>query len=133
MAINNLNRAITHVEKARVKIHNRLLRNEKTLQRLSKIKKYNYPSVLDTIRARIKKNQEAETECYQIITELKERRIQLSRMIDAYGLSQLENPKKIKQLMGKCNTCLTELDVQSQPCRTEPYCTFLTFLGEKHG
>lgn len=85
-AVNNLNYAITHVERARAKIHKRLLRNEKTLRKMSQSKRYNYPCYLEPVQTLIEKNREAEEQCKQIIADFIKRQDQLRHMIEVYGI-----------------------------------------------
>lgn len=101
MAINNLNFAIEHVERARVKLSKRLLRNEATLQKLRQNKKHNYPKELEPVEARVQKNRKAEAQCRQIVADFKERQDQLFRMIHDYGITHSENPKRVYSLMGR--------------------------------
>jgi len=87
-AIQNLNSAIMHVERAQVKLHKRIERNEKHLQWLSQNKKYNYPSQTAPVQARIKKNREAEENCKDIILDFRKKQALLYCMIHTVGLWQ---------------------------------------------
>ena len=101
MAINNLQMARIHIERAQEKLKKRQLRNERNLQRLKQNPKYNYPSQLAPVEELIKKNRFAEQDCKDIIAELKERQAQLFRMIHVYGIKHSESPQRVYQLMGK--------------------------------
>lgn len=96
-AVNNLNSAIIHVERARRKIHKRLLRNEKTLKKLSESKKYNCPAHLDPVKALIEKNREAENKCRQVIADFRERQKQLRRMINTYGIKLFSKKSRMAE------------------------------------
>ncbi len=100
-AINNLNRAIMFVERARESMQKRLLRNDKNLRRLQQNKKYNYPGVLKPVQDRIQKNLRAIAECDQIISELKIMQNQLFVMVHFYGIKQPGGSQRVYQLMGK--------------------------------
>jgi 7-keto-8-aminopelargonate synthetase-like enzyme len=89
-----------HVERARAKIHKRLERNEKHLQRLSQNPKYNYPPVLAPVQALIEKNRQAEEACEQLIADFKVRQGCLYHLICVNGIKMSENPQRVKQLMG---------------------------------
>jgi hypothetical protein len=85
-AIIHLDEAINHVETAQSKIHARLVRNEETLQKLSKNPKYNSPGTLAPVEALIEKNLTAEVKCEQIVEGFRKTQAQLSRMIQVYGI-----------------------------------------------
>jgi len=101
MAINNLQHAQEHIEKAQEKLHNRRLRNEKNLQRLTSSKKHNYPCEIAPVKELIEKNRLGEQECKDVIAVLKQTQAQLFRMIHVYGIKHSENPQRVYQLMGK--------------------------------
>jgi len=113
-AANNLNHAIIHVERARKKIHARLLRNKKTLKKLSKSKKYNCPAHLDPVKALIKKNSEAEEQCRQVIADFKEKQDQLRRMIDAYGIKMSSKKSRMteKLMKGKRTKIMVKMEME---------------------
>ena len=99
-AINNLNRAIAHVVKAREKMQKRLLRNERNLRRLRQNKKYNYPSQLTPVQMLIEKNRRAIHECNQIIARCKQMEDSLFIMVHVHGIKRGDS-SKVYQLMGK--------------------------------
>jgi hypothetical protein len=101
MAINNLQHAIEHTEKARNKLIKRLERNEKFLQRLKQSKNNSGPGSLAPVHQCIEKNQAGIGECAQIIAELRIRQHQLYRLIQVYGIKLSKDPQKVKQLMGR--------------------------------
>jgi len=101
MAINNLNSAIGHVQKAQERLQNRLVRNEKNLERMKSSKKYNYPKMLAPVEVLIEKNQRAIKECGQLIADFRARQGQLFRMVHVYGIKHSENPQRVYELMGK--------------------------------
>ena len=99
-AINNLNRAITFVERAQKSLEERLARNRRHLNRLRENKKYNYPANILPVEERIKKNQNGIEECKQIIADLKERQSQLYCLIHTIGISHGETSQTVYELMG---------------------------------
>jgi len=101
MAINNLQMARTHIERAQDKLKKRQARNERNLQRMKRSQKYNYPKMLAPTEELIKKNRFAEQDCKDIIADLRERQAQLFRMIHLYGIKHSETPQRVYQLMGK--------------------------------
>lgn len=101
MAINNLNSAIMHVQRARERLQNRLVRNKKNLERMKSNKKYNYPKMLAPVEALIDKNQRGIQECEQLIADFRSRQDQLFRMVHIYGLKRSETPQRVYELMGK--------------------------------
>lgn len=96
-AVNNLNRAIIHVEGARKKIHKRLLRNQRTLRVYKKSKKWNYPGCLAPVEALIKKNREAEEQCRRVIADFREKQNQLRRMISTYGIKMVSKKSRMAE------------------------------------
>lgn len=101
MAINNLNHAIEHIERARTKLGEREQRNRRTLQKLRQSKKHNYPIETEPIEVRIVKNQKGQNQCEEIIEDLVKRQNQLFQMIREYGINHSENPKRVYLLMGR--------------------------------
>lgn len=101
MAINNLNSAIAHVQKAQQKLQNRLVRNKKNLERMKSSKKYNNPKMLAPVEVLIEKNQRSIEECGQLIADFRARQGQLFRMVHVYGIKRSENPQRVYELMGK--------------------------------
>jgi hypothetical protein len=99
-AIGNLEHAIVHVERAKVKLERRLARNRVTFERMSRSSKYNYPPMLTPVQALIEKNRAGVEECRRVIAELMARQDQLFGMIKVYGINRSENPQRVKQLMG---------------------------------
>jgi len=84
-AIKNLDRGIRHIEKAREKVHQRGLRNEKTIQTCIEVDDaWNRRAA----QMRLEKNRAAESQCRTIIAGLKETRGQLQRMVETYGISR---------------------------------------------
>ena len=103
-AINNLQTAITHIERAEKKLLKRRLRNEKRLEHLKKYdKEHYYPYEINSIKALIKKNSAGEQDCKEIIKILKKQQNKLFKMIKVYGISHSKNPKRVYRLMGKFN------------------------------
>lgn len=100
-AVNNLNNAIIHVERARKKIHNRLLRNERTLKKLSKSKKYNYPGSLAPVKALIEKNRDAELQCKLMIDDFKLDQRELRHMIKTYGIKLFSKKSRMAEELMK--------------------------------
>lgn len=105
----SLKAAITHVSRAQVKLEKRLARNLVTLQRLSSMKKYNYPRMLAPVQAIISKNQKGILECKTVISvlegkpsvsEVEHIQDQLYVMVHTYGIKHAKNPKRIYALMG---------------------------------
>lgn len=115
-AIENLNSAITHVERAQLKLHKRLQRNEKNLQRLSQDKNHNYPSELAPVQALIKKNRDAEQNCKEAIVGFRKTQGLLYCMIHTVGIwrktkeGKQQTSRRTYTLMGNyigkinCNT-----------------------------
>lgn len=101
MAINNLNSAIAHVQKAQERLQNRLVKNRKHLERMKSSKKYNYPKMLAAVEVLIEKNLRGIEECGQLIADLKARQDQLFRMVHIYGIKRSETPQRVYELMGK--------------------------------
>jgi len=101
IAINNLNHAIMHVERAKAKLQKRLERNETNLRRLSQSKKYNCLAMLAPVQALIQKNRAGIQECEYLIADLKARQDQLFCMVHVYGIKHSENPQRVYELMGK--------------------------------
>ena len=101
MAINNLNGAIAHVERARAKLQKRLERNEANLQRMRQNKKCNYPSMLEPVQLLIRKNEQGMAECEQVIGALRQKQDQLFQMVHTYGIKHSDNPQRVYRLMGK--------------------------------
>jgi hypothetical protein len=100
-AIGNLEHAIVHIERAKVKLERRLARNRVHLELLSRSSKRNYPAMLASVQALIEKNRAGIEECRRVIAELMARQDQLFGMIKVYGINHSENPQRVKQLMGK--------------------------------
>jgi len=123
-AIGNINRALKHVEKAKLKNEKRLARNTTTLERMMKSEKYNKPGSTGPVEALMQKNRNAVTECNEVIRNLKRFRTQLQVMIHTYGIKQKVNPETTNRLMGKCNLCQTEQDTPNQVCNTAPFCAW---------
>lgn len=98
-AINNLNSAIEHIERAQKKLEARLARNEKHLKRLKGSRKYNYPPVLAPVEALIEKNRHGIEECKDIISNFQSRQGQLFCMIHTMGIKHSE-AQTVYALMG---------------------------------
>jgi len=96
-AVNNLSYAITHVERARRKIHKRLLRNQRTLRVYKNSKKYNYPGCFAPVEALIKKNSEAELKCKLLISEFRDLQKELRRMIKTYGIKMVSKKSRVAE------------------------------------
>lgn len=101
MAINNLNTAIAHVQKAQDRLQNRLVRNNKNFERMKSSKKYNYPKMLAPVEALIEKNERGIEECEELIADFRARQDQLFRMVHEYGIKRSKVPQRVYQLMGK--------------------------------
>ena len=97
MAVNNLNNAITHVERARRKIHRRLLRNERTLRKFRSSKKYNYPGCIEPVQKLIEKNREAELKCRLLIDLLRGHQRGLRWMINKYGIKMFSKKSRVAE------------------------------------
>ncbi len=98
-AINNIQHAIEHIEKAQNKLMKRKERNKGAL-------KYKWVDRHDfyekeKIEARITKNNAGIEQCKGVITELKERQDELFKMIHQYGISKSDDPMRVYKLMGK--------------------------------
>lgn len=100
-SINNLQTAITHIERAEKKLEKRELRNKKNLKRLEQNKKYNYPAMLEPVKKMIEKNRNGEESCKDITKLLKETQDRLFLMIKIYGIKQSSKSKRLYRLMGK--------------------------------
>lgn len=100
-AVNNLNNAIIHVERARRKIHARLLRNQKQLRMLKGSKKYNYPGCLAPVEALVRKNTEAELKCRLLIDLFRSHQKELRLMIKAYGIKMLSKKSRMAEKLMK--------------------------------
>lgn len=98
-ASNNLSWAIRHVERARAKLHKRMLRNKKTFKKYQQSKKYNYPCFLAPVQKNIEKNLKGEKQCREIIADLKKRQAQLKNLIDNYGLSRKSDNKSTERFL----------------------------------
>lgn len=94
-AINNMQKAIEHVEKAHDKLNKRLERNEVNLEKCIGDK-----FEIKKIKKRIEKNTEAIEGCKQIIESLKINQNLLFMMIHLFGISHSEDPKRVYKLMG---------------------------------
>lgn len=94
-AINNLQKAIEHVERAKSKLIKRRERNEAALQ-----KKWADRYEKEKIYARIDKNRMGQQQCENIIADLKDWQDQLFIMIHKYGISHSDDPKRVYKLMG---------------------------------
>jgi len=98
-AINNLTSAIIHIKRAQAKIHQRLLRNERTFQGLSRNDKLNYPKILAPVQARIHENQEAEAQCKLIIADLERNQACLQDLIHNFGIKRVLGSKTTESLL----------------------------------
>ncbi len=96
-AVNNLNHAIVHVERARKKIHKRLLRNEKTLKTLNKSKEHSGPKSLAPVKALIEKNRDAELQCKLMIADFRGEQKQLRHMINTYGIKRFSKKSRMAE------------------------------------
>lgn len=101
MAVNNLNYAIIHVERARRKIHKRLLRNERTLKKLSRSEKYHCTKSLAPVKALIEKNRVAELKCKLMIDEFKKLQKELRSMIKTYGIKMFSKKSRMAEKLMK--------------------------------
>jgi hypothetical protein len=102
MAINNLQHAIEHVAKARDKLVKRLGRNEKHFDHLMGSKKHRGDkAALAEVQGHIQKNRRGIADCDLVMSGLRTKQDLLFAMIQVYGLNRSENPKRVKQLMGK--------------------------------
>lgn len=95
--INNMQKAIEHIEKAQDKLNKRKQRNEAALEKVCGKDKFEE----NKIRERFLKNTAGIEECKGIISNLKEIQDQLYRMIHEYGISHSDDPKRVYKLMGK--------------------------------
>lgn len=100
-AVNNLSYAITHVGRARRKIHKRLLRNEKTLKKLSKSKEHSGPKSLAPVKVLIEKNRDAELQCKLMIADFREKQKQLRHMIKTYGIKRFSKKSRVAERLMK--------------------------------
>ena len=114
MAINNLNRAIVHVQRAQVRLQNRLVRNKKNLEKMRSNKKHNYPKMLAPVEALIEKNQRGIKECIQLIADFKETRTQLFRMVHEYGIKRKGTPQRVYDLMGQFPSSLDRTNPEGE-------------------
>ena len=92
MAINNLQWAIKHIDRAKSSLKKRLERNKKNLERHGGKDKQ--------IEALIQKNQTAIECCNQLQKLLRHCQDQLYRMIQIYGIKRKESSKRLRRLMG---------------------------------
>jgi chromosome segregation ATPase len=100
-AINNLQRAIEHIEHARDKLIKRRERNDAALKKI-----LTNPDRFEQkkIEARIEKNKQGQVQCEKIIALLQEDQDELFKMVHKYGISR-DNPrttdfKNVYKLMG---------------------------------
>lgn len=102
MAINNLQHAIEHIEKAQIKLDKRKQRNEATIKRLEGYTKRYYDKFeVKKAEKRLMKNSEGIEECRQVIAALKEEQDELFQMVHKFGISKSTHPKRVYALMGK--------------------------------
>lgn len=87
-AIDFINKAIAHVEKAEKKIQDRRIRAQRWYVRLSMDKKHGTPSELAKVQTIIKKWAEAEQECYNVIERLRCEQRVLRDLIENYGFNR---------------------------------------------
>lgn len=95
-AINNLQHAIKHVERAKGKLIKRKERNEAALKK-KRADRYETKKIL----ARITTNNQGIAQCEHVIHDLKEWQDVLFKMVHEYGISHSDNPKRVYKLMGK--------------------------------
>jgi len=96
-AINNIQKAIEHIERARDKLEKRKQKNRAALEKVRGKDKFEENKIWD----RLLKNIAGIEECGEIISNLKEKQAQLYRMVHEYGISHSDDPKRVYKLMGK--------------------------------
>lgn len=97
-AINNLQKAIMHIERARDKLNKRKERNEKSLKKKwAKNDRFEQRK----IEMRMEKNRKGQEQCENLIADLEETQDQLFKLIHKYGISRSDDPKRVYKLMGK--------------------------------
>jgi hypothetical protein len=107
MAINNLEHAVGHIQRARVKLEKRLERNKKCLEKLKDNPRFRnrfgqpYEKILAPTEKKIAHNSAGIEECTRLIETLKTSQDHLFRMIHKYGIKHSEDPQRVYQLMGK--------------------------------
>jgi len=101
MAINNIGRAIEHIERAQKKLEARLGRNQKNLERLQSNPRYNYPTQLGPVKELINKNSDGINKCKDMISTLKQQQDLLFRMVHTYAIKHKEPSQTVYELMGK--------------------------------
>jgi hypothetical protein len=87
-AIGNLERAIVHVERAKVKLEKRFERNATSLERLQESKKYSGPKSLAPVERLIAFNESGIRNCEEVIDTLQTVQRRLHRMIKTYGIKR---------------------------------------------
>lgn len=120
MAIGNLNHAIEHVNKAKLKLEKRADGNKATIEKLKG--NVRRSDIRKQAEANLLKNLQGVEECQSIIYMLKTKRHELQKMIETYGFSRKDNPERTKRLMGKCVLCRSADEAKHQTCVTAPFC-----------
>jgi len=100
MAINNLDKAISHVERAQKKLEGRLARNQKNLTRLKSNKRTNYPKVLAPVENLIKKNTAGIENCKEMVTKFRKAQGLLYCMVHTIGIKRSKASQSVYLLMG---------------------------------
>jgi DNA repair exonuclease SbcCD ATPase subunit len=126
-AINNINHALAHIQKAKKKLETRASDRRETIKnaptkcgRIDKAKE-----IIKDAEQKLAKNLDGIRLCQQQLDSLKENRSELLALIREHGFSlgtSGESDVRWVRLLGTCNLCKDNIERLTQSCYGEPYC-----------